>query len=117
MKTCPHPDCPHEARKRALKAEKRAREAPDSLVALGAVHAGQLCDGDGCGAKVLPGAKVYAHCYMPWVLCPACVERYASRPRSHKVTVEEYREKSGAFRPTCRRKVDMTNYWVESLAA
>lgn len=113
--TCPHPNCPHEARKRALKVEKAAREAPDSLVGLGNVHAGQLCDG--CGKPVLPGAKVWAHCYMPWVLCPTCVEdpQYV-KPRHRKVTVAEYGAAVHAWIPTRRVKVDMTNYWIESVA-
>jgi hypothetical protein len=121
MLTCPHPSCPHEARKRELIKEKKAREAqlPVSLLPMGSIHSGQHCDWKDCSKPITPGMKVYAHCYIPWVICESCMdvrEKNYHTPRSKKVTVAEYVEAVKNFVPTKRSKTDMTEYWILSEA-
>lgn len=111
--TCRHSDCPHEARKRSLALEKAARALPIDLLALGTVHAGQLCGG--CDKKLEPGEKVWADNCGPWAICGECVEKVGHN-RGKKVTLAEFGKEVEGFVPTRHRKVDMRRFWIESVA-
>lgn len=114
--TCTHPSCPHEARKRTLLLEKKAKELPAAVLPMGEISSGQLCDGNDCGLKFAPGASAWAHSYMPWTLCDVCVEKYRSKFKSFKSEPDEYGSCLKAFVPTRRNKVDMRIFWIHSKA-
>lgn len=112
---CTHPSCPHEARKRDLLLEKKAKELPADVLPMGSISSGQLCDGDNCGKKFAPGDSAWAHSYMPWTLCDVCVDTYRNKSY-YKIEPHEYAECSRAFVPTRRSKIDMRIFWIHSKA-